>query len=92
METNEEIERIGITRPQIDALEGIFGLSEKAFHLLMGATKTSSGRWYLEGPSESFDALVSDLSDEIYHEMSPPSQLKHLQKLYDRLSPELDDY
>ena len=29
-------------------------------------------------------------ADEIYHELSPPTRLKQLRKLYDRLSPDND--
>ena len=36
----------------------------------------------------ALDQLTSDLSEEIYYELSPKTRIKHLAKLYQRLSPD----
>ena len=88
--TASEREKLSITRAEYDALNEIRGLAEAAHYMVILAKQSSNGRFILEGSSEAFDALTSDLSDEIYHELSPKTRLRHLRKLYDRLSPDND--
>ncbi len=85
-----ETEKLSITRGEYHALNFIDGLGSSAFHLVVSARQSENGRYVLEGPSEAFDALQGDLNDEIYHELSPPTRLKQLRKLYLRLSPDSD--
>jgi len=89
----DELERVSISKAQLAALNEIYGLSEKAFYLIVtGERKTPSGHYYLEGTTEQFDALASDLSDEIYNELSPKTRLKHLRTLYNKINPDDLDY
>jgi hypothetical protein len=82
--------RLLISRHEYDALMDIRGLESSAHLLVMLARPDASGQMVLEGPSPAFGALQNDLSDEIYHELSPPSRLKQLRRLYDRLAPDHD--
>lgn len=86
----EETETLSITSKEYSALINIRGLKEKAHFLVMGASQTNNGRYTLEGSAEAFDELTSDLSDEIFYDLSPSRRITHLRKLYDRLSPEGD--
>lgn len=87
-----ETEKFGlsITRGEYDALDAIRGLEASVHLMVMCARRQENGRFVLEGSQSAFDALQSDLSDEIYHELSPPSRIKQLRKLYQRLSPDSD--
>ena len=58
--------------------------------MVIAAKQTADGRYVLEGSSETFEHLTRDLFDEVYEELSPKSQLKHLAKLYRRLCPDGD--
>lgn len=86
----EETETLSITTKEYDALNQIRGLNGKAHFLVMCAHQTANGRYTLQGSCEAFDELTSDLSEEIFYGLSPPSRLSQLQKLYRRLSPEGD--
>lgn len=90
-EENEN-EKLTITANENHALNMIEGLSEKAFYLVVCATRDSSGRFVLNGTTEAFDELAADVSDEIYYKLSPKSRLKQLQKLYNRLRPDCDEF
>ncbi len=85
-----EKERLSITKQEYDALNHIRGLGSDVNYMVICAEPTKTGRWVLEGSSEAFDSLSSDLSDEIYEELSPPSHIRHLAKLYARLNPDSD--
>jgi hypothetical protein len=82
-------EKLLITKAQYLALDRIRGLEQSVHYMVMAAKETPKG-YVLEGSSEAFDHLQNDLSDEIYHEMSPASQLKHLRSLMLRLEPDSD--
>jgi hypothetical protein len=82
-------ETLTLSHREYDDLSDIRGLESSAHSLVMCARRGDS-YWVLEGPSTAFAALRSDLSDEIYHELSPPARLRRLRKLYDRLSPDND--
>ena len=56
------------------------------------AKSDEKGRYALEGSPETFAALSSDLSEEIYYKLSPASRRRHLAKLYDRLNPDCGEY
>jgi hypothetical protein len=84
-----ETEKLLITKSQYHALNEIRGLEQSAFYLVIGAKQTPKG-YVLEGCPEAFDHLASDVSDEIYYELSPKSQLKALRTLLCRLQPEGD--
>ena len=86
-----ETEKLSITRAEYSALNDIRGLESSAHYMVILARMGTDGRYVLEGPSSAFDALRSDLSDEIYHELSPPTRLKQIRKVYSRLSPD-DDF
>lgn len=85
-----EEERLSITKQEYDALSRISGLASDAYYMVMCAEPTKNGRWVLEGSSEAFDTLSSYLAEEIYEELSPPSRIRHLAKLYARLNPDSD--
>ena len=85
-----EKESLSITKQEYNALNEIRGLSSEAFYMVISAQSTKNGRYVLEGSSEVFDSLASDLSDEIFYELCPKSHLKHLARLYRRLSPDSD--
>jgi hypothetical protein len=84
-----EKEKLLITKSQYSALNEIRGLEQSVHAMVMTARPTPKG-WILEGASEAFGHLQSDLSDEIYHEMSPPSRLRHLRSLMNQLEPDSD--
>lgn len=79
-----------ITKSQEYALNMIYGLSSKAFHLVVMAEHDESGRTTLSGTEDEFEALISDLAEEIYSELSPKTRLKHLISLYSKLRPDYD--
>lgn len=89
---SEEKEKFVVTSKEYDALNMIRGLAEDAHYLVMCAKLQKDGSWVLEGSEDAFDQLTSDLSDEIYHHLSPAPRLRHIQKLYDRLNPECGDF
>lgn len=82
-------EKILITKSQYRALEDIRGLEQSAHFMVMCAREAPKG-YVLEGDQDTFDHLVSDLSDEIFYKMSPPSRLKHLRSLMYQLEPDSD--
>ncbi len=82
-------EKLLITKAQYGALDNIRGLEESVHYMVIAAKETPNG-YLLVGEPETFDHLQSDLSDEIYHQMSPPSRLKHLRSLMYRLEPDSD--
>jgi hypothetical protein len=82
-------EKLLITKAQYSALDNIRGLEQSVHFMVMCARETPKG-YVLEGDPDTFDHLQDDLSDEIYHEMSPPSRLKHLRSLMLRLEPDSD--
>ena len=84
-----EIEKVSITKSQYYALNEIRGFQQDAFYLIVGAKEYGNG-YLLEGPSEAFDHLAKDVSDEVYYELSPKSRLKHLRTLLRRLEPDAD--
>ena len=89
----DEIERISVSKVQLHALNQIRGLSEKAFNLVVCGEKiTASGKYYLEGSTDAFDALARDVAEEIYCQLSPPSRLNHLKSLYRKLEPDLCEF
>ncbi len=83
-----EKETLSVTKQEYNALDEIRGLSSDAHSMVMCATPSPSGRWILEGTSDAFNALTRDVAEEIYEQLSPPSRIKHLEKLYRRLSPD----
>jgi len=89
---SEEIEKVTISKTEHHALSMIKGLSEAAHYMVILAKEDGHGRYILEGEGETFDSLASDLADEIYYELSPKSRLKALSRLYDKVSPECDDF
>jgi len=84
----DEIETFPISNKEYSALINIRGLKEKAHYLVWAAKETKSGGYMLRGSSDAFDELTSDVSDEINYELSPKYQLKQLEKLYHRLTPD----
>jgi hypothetical protein len=80
---SEEVERLSITRGDL-----VRGLESTVHSMVMRAKQDESGRFILEGPEETFHALQSDLSDEICYELSPPTRLNQLRKLYRRMIPD----
>ena len=78
-----------ITKSQYNALEDIRGVEQSVHFMVMTAKETPKGH-VLSGDSETFDHLQSDLSDEIFYKMSPPSRLKHLRSLMYQLEPGSD--
>jgi hypothetical protein len=89
--SDADIEILSITRAEYSALNYIEGLNQDAFYMVVQAKEDASGRYILRGTPATFDALEHDLFDEIDAELSPPSRLKHLRKLYLRLVPESDE-
>lgn len=83
-------EQLSITAREYDALEDLRGLKEGAHYLVMTTHKTNDGEYILQGSPKAFDELISDLSDEIFCELSPPRRLAQLRKLYRRISPDGD--
>lgn len=88
--SDNDRESLTVSRREYGALCDIRGLESSAHSLVMCARPEGASNWVLEGPSQAFIALQNDLSDEIYNELSPPSRLRQLRKLYDRLSPDND--
>ena len=84
-----EVEKIEITKSQYDALNEIRGLHQDAHTMVMVAKRVDSG-YLLEGTAETFDHLVSDLSDELHYELSPKYRLKHLRTLMNRIYPDVE--
>ncbi|MBF0441832.1 MAG: hypothetical protein HQK54_08015 [Oligoflexales bacterium] len=87
-----EREKITITGKEHHALSFIYGLNTNAHLMVIMADRTETGNYILEGSSEAFDELTSDLAEEIEYRLSPPSRLRHLEKLYQRLTPDVDDF
>ena len=85
-----EKEKLSVTKQEYRALSDISGLATDAHYMVMCAQMTKSGGWILEGTTKSFDDLIADLSEEICEGLSPPSRIKHLVKLYERLSPDCE--
>ena len=86
-----ETEELSITKGEYNALNFIDGLESSVFNMVVQARQNANGRYTLSGPSSVFDVLQHDIFDEIDAELSPPSRLKHLRKLYLRLVPESDE-
>jgi hypothetical protein len=86
----DEVEEMLITKSQYNALNEIRGLHLDAFHMVVAAKGYSNG-YLLKGSTEAFAHLRADLSDEVYHELSPKSRLKHLRTLMYRLEPDAFD-
>jgi hypothetical protein len=89
---SEEKETFPITSNENHALNMIKGLDQDVFHMVVAAKEMKGGGYLLEGSPEEFDKLTSDLFDEIEYKLSPKSRLKHLEKLYCRLTPDCDDF
>lgn len=87
----DEIEKVTISKTEYHALNMIEGLSQDAFYMVVLAKEDGHGRYLLEGKSETFDRLASDLSDEIYYELSPKSRLKTLRRVYNKVAPQWED-
>jgi len=87
---SEKQEKFVVTRKEYAALSHIRGLAQDAHFIVMCAKLQENGTWVLEGTEEAFDQLSSDLSDEIYHRLSPAPQLRSLEKLHSRLSPDCE--
>jgi hypothetical protein len=87
-----ETQKLTISSKEDYALNMMKGLEERAFSLVVGARPDGHGGSILEGPSEAFDALASDVSDEIHYQLSPRSRVKTLEKLYSRLAPDSDGF
>jgi hypothetical protein len=85
---SEEKEKFLITSDENHALNMIRGLSQDAFYMIIGAKEQKTGGYVLEGTPELFDELARDLWDEIEYQLSPKSRLKHIEKLYCRLTPD----
>lgn len=84
-------ESLTISHREYDALCDIRGLESSVHSMVMCARQDGTNNvWVLEGSSSAFVALQNDLSDEIYHELSPPSRIRQLRRLYERLSPDHD--
>lgn len=92
IDTNEEKEVFPISKSEYSALMDVRGLASGA-HLMVMCAKgpNENGHYILKGTSDAFDELTSDLSDEIYYELSPKARIKCLARLYDRLTPAEDD-
>jgi hypothetical protein len=86
-----ELEKLLITKSQWSALNEVRGLHQDAFHMVITAKEYQNG-YVLEGTPEAFSHLRSDISDEVYHELSPKSRLRYLRTLMNRLEPEGDDF
>lgn len=86
-----EVEELLITKSQYNALNEIRGLHQDAFRMVVAAKRYSNG-YVLKGTTEAFDHLRADVGDEVYHELSPKSRLKHLRSLMYRLDPDVDDF
>lgn len=82
-----DMETLTVSKAEYAALDEIRGLDVLAHSMVMCA-KPDNDNWILRGTSSAFEALASDLFDEIYEELSPPSRRKHLRKLYRRLAPD----
>ena len=83
-------ERMQISAREYGALFDIRGLQESAYFMVMTANRKPDGSYMLVGSPKAFDELRYDLSEEIEFELSAKSKLRHLAKIYDRLSP--DDF
>ncbi len=87
-EAEAALETLIVSRAEYGALDAIRGLEASVHSMVMCAKLKSDGSWILKGSPSAFEALARDLCDEIYEELSPPSRLKHLRKLYRRLEPD----
>lgn len=87
----DEIEKVTISKPEYNALNMIKGLSQDAHYMVILAEEDGHGRYILKGKSQTFDNLASDLSDEIYYELSPKNRMKALQRVYDKVAPQWED-
>jgi hypothetical protein len=59
--------------------------------MVICAKETPKG-YILEGSEKTFDSLMADISDEIFYNMQPPAQIKHLRQLMCLLEPECGDF
>lgn len=84
----DQIETLTITRGEYSALEQIYGLESSVHFMVMLARPDENGNFELKGTQSTFDALQTDLAEEIYSELSPKSRLSKLRKLYRRLQPD----
>ena len=82
-----DCETLHISDREYDAVFRIRGLQESAHMMVMTAKQDAKAGYILEGQPKAFDELAFDLSDEISYELSPPSKLRQLSKLYNRLRP-----
>jgi hypothetical protein len=79
--------RLSISKAEYYALSDLRGLEQSVQYMVIQAEKSATGRYILEGSEATFDSLQSDLSDEIFYELSPKTRLMQLRRLYRRLSP-----
>jgi hypothetical protein len=89
-EIDEDIETLTITYGEYAALDQIYGLSSEVHSMVMLARPDQDKNYVLTGTQSTFEALQSDLAEEIYSELSSKSNLKKLRRLYRRLVPDED--
>lgn len=88
----EELQTFKVTDKEYHALNLIRGLEQDVFHMVVLAKPASDGGYILTGSEETFEALERDLFDEIDAQLSPPTRLRQIAKLYHRLTPDCGDF
>jgi hypothetical protein len=92
MSENEELQTFKVTEKEYDALNLIRGLDQNAFYMVVLAKPAPDGGYILTGSEETFAALERDLFDEIDAQLSPPTRLRQIAKVYHRLTPDCGDF
>ena len=86
----KQTETLVLSRREYDALSDIYGLEPTVHSMVMLARPDQDGDFLLTGDEHAFEALQSDLFEEIYNEMSSTTKLRQLKKIYRRLCPDGD--
>jgi hypothetical protein len=84
----EDLETITVTQAEYSALDEIYGLSPSVHSMVMIADRDQKGNYRLKGSTSAFEALQSDLFEEVYNEIGSASHRKQCRKLYRRLAPD----
>ncbi|MDQ3232478.1 MAG: hypothetical protein M3Q07_11705 [Pseudobdellovibrionaceae bacterium] len=82
---------VRLTSKEYSALMDIRGLAQGAHFMVMCADRLPDDGWLLKGSHADFDALTSDLWEELDYNMAPKKNRAALRRIIDYITPEEDE-
>ena len=83
--------RVSISRAQYNALMDIYGPPQDVHFMIMTAS-LGSDKWTLDGSEETFDSLLSTISEEIGEGLCTQKNARSLLSLCKKINPECLDW